>query len=108
MIDITEKAVELIKETVTADHTAQGYIIRLTAMPGSCSGPKYDIRFDLASDSDLKVGPEGAQIHVTGSSVSLLEGARIDAVVSEQGPAFKIKLPAAAKSDCSSCGCSCG
>jgi len=105
MIELTDKAIELIKQSKEAQNIKDEVGVRLTAMGEGNFGPSYDIRFDLPSDTDSKFGPEGAQLYVAPATLGIMEGATFDVAETPEGLAFKIVNPNYVKEVSSSGGC---
>lgn len=86
-------------EGVTAEHGG----LRVSVMPGGCSGFKYGLVIeDKAADDDLVVGNDGFNVFVDPFSSQYLSGTVIDYVTSMQGSGFTFKNPN------STGGCGCG
>lgn len=77
--------------------------LRVSVMPGGCSGFKYGLVIeDRSADDDLTVELEGIKIFVDPFSAQYLSGTTIDYVSSMQGSGFTFKNPN------STGGCGCG
>lgn len=77
--------------------------LRVSVMPGGCSGFKYGLVIeDEAAEDDISVEAEGIRIFVDPFSAQYLSGTTIDYVSSMQGSGFTFNNPN------SSGGCGCG
>ena len=98
-IVVTAKAAEKIKELITQEKK-QG--LRISVVPGGCSGYQYGMELDDSAQSDdITVEEQGIKIFVDKMSMKKLSGAHVDYIESLQGAGFKISNPNAK----SSCGC---
>src|SRR3989344_1768643 len=98
-IVVTAKAAETIKELITQEKK-QG--LRISVVPGGCSGYQYGMELDDSAQSDdITVEEQGIKIFVDKMSMKKLSGAHVDYIESLQGAGFKISNPNAK----SSCGC---
>jgi len=98
-LDVTDKAAEKIKAFIEQEKK-QG--LRISVVPGGCSGFKYDMTLDdKALDDDIVIEEKGIKIFVDKSSMVKLNGSNVDFVDSLQGAGFKISNSGSA----SSCGC---
>jgi len=95
-LNVTDKAAEKIK-TLIEQEKKQG--LRISVIPGGCSGFKYEMELDdKANEDDVVIE---VKIFLDKSSMAKLNGSGIDFVDSLQGAGFKISNPEAA----STCGC---
>ena len=113
MITVTDRAVELIKQSKESQNIKDEVGVRLTAMSESDLGPSYDIRFDLPAETDHKFGPFGAQVFVAPPTFEIMDGATFDVAETPEGLAFKIINPNYVREitesgNCGSGGCSSG
>jgi iron-sulfur cluster assembly protein len=77
--------------------------LRVSVMPGGCSGFKYGLVIeDKAADDDYTVEIDGIKVFVDPFSAQYLSGTTIDFVSSMQGSGFTFKNPN------STGGCGCG
>lgn len=95
---ITEKAAKKIKALI-GQESMEG--LRITVIPGGCSGFKYAMELDNKKNNDIVVDEKGIKVFLDKSSMERLNGSRIDYVDALQGAGFKIENPNATKS----CGC---
>jgi iron-sulfur cluster assembly protein len=83
--------------------TAEQGGLRVSVMPGGCSGFKSGLVIeDKAADDDLTLELEGIKVFVDPFSAQYLGGTTIDYVSSMQGSGFTFKNPNATG------GCGCG
>jgi|TARA_Y100000031_G_C8189991_1_gene370915 iron-sulfur cluster assembly protein len=98
-LNVTDKAAEKIKSFLDQEKK-QG--LRISVVPGGCSGFKYGMELDdKAKEDDIVIEEKGIKIFMDKSSMEKLDGSKIDFVDSVQGSGFKIDNPAAS----STCGC---
>jgi len=77
--------------------------LRVSVLPGGCSGFQYGVDIDRAPEEDDEVlEASGIRIFVDPFSAQYLEGLEIDYVTSLMGSGFSFKNPQAAG------GCGCG
>ena len=101
LINLTEKAVEMVKDAMQREGLA-GYGIRIGVMGGGCSGFQYSMDFENApKDGDITVEQDGLKLFVDAMSSMYLQGVTVDCVVGLQGAGFKFVNPNAK----STCGC---
>lgn len=104
MVVITPVAAVEVKkfmeaEGVTVEHGG----LRVSVMPGGCSGFKYGLVIeDKSAEDDTIVEIEGFKVFVDPFSSQYLSGTVIDYVTSMQGSGFTFKNPN------STGGCGCG
>ena len=76
--------------------------LRVSVMPGGCSGFKYGLVIeDKGADDDLVLDHEGFKVFVDPFSAQYLSGTTIDYVSSMQGSGFTFKNP----NQTGECGC---
>jgi len=99
---VTEKAAEMVK-TIAKNEGRENAALRVTVMPGGCSGYTYGLDFaDAPTDEDLVIeGPDGVQIFINEDIEPLIAGAKLDFQESLQGAGFVLDNPNAT----SHCGC---
>ena len=103
-IQLTERATEEILKFMAAENVApdQGGL-RVSVLPGGCSGFKYSLNIDEKPEADDLVLDLGKfRIFVDGFSLPYLSGVKIDYVSSMQGSGFTFENPNATG------GCGCG
>ena len=104
MGNLTGRAVEevqkfIVQEQVPADTAG----LRVSVLPGGCSGFKYSLNIEeRALEDDLVSEINGVRLFVDGFSAQYLSGVTIDYVSSMQGSGFTFNNPNATG------GCGCG
>jgi iron-sulfur cluster assembly accessory protein len=77
--------------------------LRISVLPGGCSGFKYSLVIeDVSAEDDLVIGQEGFRVFIDPFSAQYISGVTIDYVSSMQGSGFTFKNPNATG------GCGCG
>ena len=102
-IEMTDKAIEKVKELRSLEKDKQDWPLRIAVTPGGCAGFGYDMDFDdkvNANDMTLMFGD--LKVLVDPDSFPLIKGSKIDFVDSLRGSGFKIENPNAKR------GCGCG
>ena len=104
MVVITPVAATEVKKFMEAEGvTAEQGGLRVSVMPGGCSGFKYGLVIeDKNAEDDLVVENDGFKVFVDPFSAQYLSGTVIDYVTSMQGSGFTFKNPN------STGGCGCG
>ena len=100
-IQLTEKAVEMVKEAIEAEKL-EGHGLRVFVQGGGCSGFQYGLDFDdapRAGDFEMKFGD--LTVYCDPISAMHLEGTGIDYVMGISGAGFKFNNPSAK----TTCGC---
>ena len=98
-INVTNKAAEKIKALIKQE---KKQALRISVMPGGCSGYQYGMELDdKSTNNDIVVEQRGIKIFIDKESIKKLNGSNIDYVDSLQGAGFKIDNPVATKT----CGC---
>ena len=81
----------------------EGYGLRVSVMPGGCSGFVYQMSFEKSSESeDVVIEEKGVKIFMDKDSFKLLKGSEIDYVDDLNQSGFKVNNPNAKH------GCGCG
>ena len=91
---LTDDAATKVSELLQQEEDQQDLALRLMAVPGGCSGFRYDMRFDTqveASDTVSEMG--GVKLVIDEESVPRLIGATIDYREDAQGSGFAIENP---------------
>lgn len=100
MVTMTEAACAKLSELLSQQEGVLG--LRLSAMPGGCSGYQYGMSFAEAQQDGDWVGEfQGVKVFVDPDSASVLNGVKVDYVESLQATGFTIHNPNAVRS----CGC---
>jgi iron-sulfur cluster assembly accessory protein len=100
-IDLTPKAVEMVKEAMAAEKLENG-ALRVYVQGGGCAGFQYGLDFDQKPRfGDFEMEIKGVRVFVDAISAMQLEGTTIDYVMGIAGSGFKFLNPSAK----STCGC---
>ncbi len=101
MIQLTEQAVNRVKEVIAAgSESFTG--IRVAVVGGGCSGFQYTMNLEREEQQgDQIVELEGLRVFVDEQSMLYLDGTEIDYVETAQGAGFKFNNPNVT----GSCGC---
>ncbi|GJM60055.1 iron-sulfur cluster assembly accessory protein [Persicobacter diffluens] len=79
-IKITEKAVAFIKEAFESKKVPEGYVLRVGAKGGGCSGVNTYLGFDKIKEDDKEFVIEGLQVVVQKKEMMFLIGKKLDYV----------------------------
>jgi len=103
-LGLTPNAAEKVREFMAAEEvTGPSGGLRVSVMPGGCSGFKYALNIEEESlEDDLITESHGVQLFVDAFSAQYLSGTRIDYVTSMTGNGFTFNNPSATG------GCGCG
>ena len=103
-IVLSDRAVEEVRKFMEAEQVApESAGLRVSVMPGGCSGFKYSLNIEERPlDDDLVADVTGVRVFVDGFSAQYLNGITIDYVTSMQGSGFTFHNPNATG------GCGCG
>jgi iron-sulfur cluster assembly protein len=100
MVTMTDAASRKLNELLSQQDGVLG--LRLSAMPGGCSGYQYGMSFAEATQDGDWVGEfQGVKVFVDPESAGILNGVKVDYVESLQATGFTIHNPNAVRS----CGC---
>ena len=101
---LTERAAEEVQKFMVQEQVAPETAgLRVSVLPGGCSGFKYSLNIEeRALDDDMVHEVNGVRVFVDGFSAQYLSGITIDYVTSMQGSGFTFSNPNA------SGGCGCG
>lgn len=104
VLNITDTAAgEVHKFLVADDIPAETAGLRVSVLPGGCSGFKYSLNVeDKPADDDMTADLNGIRVFVDAFSAQYLSGVTIDYVSSMQGSGFTFANPKATG------GCGCG
>jgi iron-sulfur cluster insertion protein len=101
MVEVTEKALEKIKELL-AEEKAPNMAVRMFVQGGGCSGFQYGFTMDdESSDDDFIIEKNGAKFVVDMMSAQYLTGSKLDYKTEKFDSQFVIINPNAK----STCGC---
>ncbi len=103
IISLTDTAIEAVTDFITEQGKGETPGLRVSILPGGCSGFQYGLNVIDAPDEDDEVFElSGVQIYIDPFSVQYLEGVEIDYVTSMMGQGFTFRNPNATG------GCGCG
>ena len=98
-INVTENAAKKIKTLIMQEKKKA---LRISVLPGGCSGYQYGMELDdNSTENDIVVEQRGIKIFIDKESIKKLNGSNVDYIDSLQGAGFKIDNPVATKT----CGC---
>jgi iron-sulfur cluster assembly protein len=103
-LTLTDVAAAEVRKFIAAEQVpAETAGLRVSVLPGGCSGFKYSLNIEeRALDDDLVMDANGVRVFVDGFSAPYLSGVTIDYVTSMQGSGFTFNNPNATG------GCGCG
>ena len=101
---LTERAAEEVRKFITQEQVSPETAgLRVSVLPGGCSGFKYSLNIEeRALDDDMVHEVNSVRVFVDGFSAQYLAGVTVDYVSSMQGSGFTFSNPNA------SGGCGCG
>ena len=101
---LSDKAAAEVKKFIEAEQVpVETAGLRVGVLPGGCSGFKYSLNIEEASqEDDIILESSGVKLFVDGFSLQYLNGITIDYVTSMQGSGFTFTNPNATG------GCGCG
>lgn len=101
---ITDKAAQEVHKFMSAEEVpGETAGLRVSVLPGGCSGFKYSLNVEERSlEDDTVLEINGTRVFVDGFSMQYLNGVTIDYVTSMQGSGFTFTNPNATG------GCGCG
>ena len=101
---LTPRAAEEVQKFITQEQVpAETAGLRVSVLPGGCSGFKYSLNIEERPlDDDMVAEVNGVRVFVDGFSAQYLSGITIDHVTSMQGSGFTFNNPNATG------GCGCG
>ncbi len=104
VLTITDSAAVEVRKFLAADDIPQDTAgLRVSVLPGGCSGFKYSLNIeDKPVDDDITAEIGGVRVFIDAFSAQYLNGVTIDYVTSMQGSGFTFGNPN------SSGGCGCG
>lgn len=103
-LTLTERAAAEVQKFIAQEQVpADTSGLRVSVLPGGCSGFKYSLNIEeRALDDDMVQEVSGVRVFVDGFSAPYLSGVTIDYVTSMQGSGFTFSNPNATG------GCGCG
>jgi iron-sulfur cluster assembly protein len=101
---LSDKAAAEVRKFIAAEQVpVETAGLRVGVLPGGCSGFKYSLNIEEASqEDDIILESSGLRLFVDGFSLQYLNGITIDYVTSMQGSGFTFSNPNATG------GCGCG
>ena len=101
---ISDRAAEEVRKFIASEQVpAETAGLRVSVLPGGCSGFKYSLNIEeRAVEDDMSAEINGVRVFVDGFSAQYLNGVTIDYTSSMQGSGFTFSNPNA------SGGCGCG
>ena len=101
---LTDRASEEVRKFIAAEQVpVESAGLRVSVMPGGCSGFKYSLNIEeRALEDDVVLECNGVRVFVDGFSVQYLNGVTVDYTSSMQGSGFTFSNPNATG------GCGCG
>jgi iron-sulfur cluster assembly accessory protein len=101
---ITARAAEEVQKFIAQEQVpTESAGLRVSVLPGGCSGFKYSLNIEeRALDDDMVAEVNGVRVFVDGFSAQYLTGVTVDYVTSMQGSGFTFSNPNATG------GCGCG
>jgi len=103
-LTLTSRATEEVQKFIAQEQVpAEVAGLRVSVLPGGCSGFKYSLNVEERPlDDDMVVEINGVRVFVDGFSAQYLTGVTVDYVSSMQGSGFTFSNPNATG------GCGCG
>jgi iron-sulfur cluster assembly accessory protein len=104
VLTLTDQAVTEVRKFLAAENLpAESGGLRVSVLPGGCSGFKYSLNIeDKSADDDLTAEINGIRVFIDAFSAQYLSGVTIDYVSAMQGSGFTFNNPNATG------GCGCG
>jgi iron-sulfur cluster assembly accessory protein len=104
LVNLTDQAVQEVgKFMVTENVPAETGGLRVSVLPGGCSGFKYSLNIEeRALEDDMVLEINNVRVFIDGFSAQYLNGVTIDYTSSMQGSGFTFNNPNATG------GCGCG
>lgn len=104
VLTLTDQAAAEVRKFLAAEDVPQATAgLRISVLPGGCSGFKYSLNIeDKPVDDDMTAELNGVRIFIDAFSAQYLSGITIDYVTSMQGSGFTFNNPNATG------GCGCG
>lgn len=103
-LQLTDRAAEEVTKFIAAEQVAvENAGLRVSVLPGGCSGFKYSLNIEeRALEDDMVLEINSVRVFVDGFSAQYLNGVTIDYTSSMQGSGFTFSNPNATG------GCGCG
>jgi iron-sulfur cluster assembly protein len=101
---LTDRAAEEVRKFIASEQVpVETAGLRISVLPGGCSGFKYSLNIEeKALEDDMVLGLNQVRVFVDGFSAQYLSGVTVDYVSSMQGSGFTFTNPNATG------GCGCG
>ena len=101
---LTDRAAQEVSKFIAAEQvSAESAGLRISVLPGGCSGFKYSLNIEERPlDDDMVLAINSVRVFVDGFSAQYLNGITVDYVTSMQGSGFTFSNPNATG------GCGCG
>lgn len=101
---LTDRAAQEVAKFIAAEQvSAESAGLRISVLPGGCSGFKYSLNIEERPlDDDMVLAINSVRVFVDGFSAQYLNGITVDYVTSMQGSGFTFSNPNATG------GCGCG
>lgn len=101
LINLTDKAVEQVKNIFASENKGSEYGVRLGVVGGGCSGLSYKIDFDTKKEKDNVLEFDGVKVFIDLKSSIYLKGVTLDFKDGLNGKGFVFVNPNASNT----CGC---
>jgi iron-sulfur cluster assembly accessory protein len=101
MIEITDSAVEHLRDLLEGRDPELRMGLRLQVSRGGCAGMQYEMRVDRMAEGDVVSRKDGVSVIIDAESLKFLDGSIIDYEEGLNDSGFKVRNPNAARS----CGC---
>lgn len=101
LINLTEKAVEQVKNIFASENKGPEFGVRLGVVGGGCSGLSYKIDFDTKKEKDNVLEFDGVKVFIDLKSSIYLKGVTLDFKDGLNGKGFVFVNPNATNT----CGC---
>ncbi len=104
VLTLTDKAADEVRKFLAGEEIPKETAgLRISVLPGGCSGFKYSLNIeDTSADDDILAELNGVRAFIDAFSLQYLNGVTIDYVTSMQGSGFTFDNPNATG------GCGCG
>lgn len=101
IVNLTDKAIEQVKNIFEKENKGDDYGLRLGVVGGGCSGLSYKIDFDTKREKDNVLEFDGVKVYIDLKSSIYLKGVTLDFKDGLNGKGFVFVNPNAANT----CGC---
>jgi iron-sulfur cluster assembly accessory protein len=100
-INLTPKALEMVKQMHAKEGLGAEQGLRISVVGGGCSGFQYSLSFDVQKEGDTAQEIDGAKIFVDEVSLPYIAGTTLDYVEGLHAGGFRFDNPRASRT----CGC---